>query len=133
MGEDIWLTTLLFLVVADFCANIIRRKYFSAKEEVFRFRDVLQSIGKKALIFIVVIWGDVFDKILSPDSTYIRNTVAIYYIAYLSLKLFDNIGACGIPLPKFLFNIINFLINDKKGNNSTDRSTDSSNDTDKNE
>ena len=69
---------------------------------------------KKMLILVMIAIGTMLDGIIAPDETYIRSVVAGYYIANESLSILENIGACGVPLPKFLFNVLDALKKDNK-------------------
>ena len=69
---------------------------------------------KRIFGLLLVALATVLDTIISPDDTYIRVMVVSYYIANESLSILENIGACGIPLPQFLYSILDSLKNDKK-------------------
>lgn len=69
---------------------------------------------KRIFGLLLVALATVLDTIISPDDTYIRVKVVSYYIANESLSILENIGACGIPLPQFLYSIPDSLKNDKK-------------------
>ena len=69
---------------------------------------------KKIFILLLVALATVLDTIISPNDTYIRIMVVSYYIANESLSILENIGVCGIPLPQFLYSVLDSLRNDKK-------------------
>lgn len=54
----------------------------------------------------MVALGAVLDSIISPDNVFIRIMVVSYYIANESLSILENIGVCGLPLPKSLYKIL---------------------------
>ena len=66
---------------------------------------------KKVFILLMVALGSVLDTIISPDDVFIRIMVVSYYIANESLSILENIGACGVPLPKVLYRILDQMKN----------------------
>ena len=69
---------------------------------------------KKMFILLMVALGAVLDSIISPNEKYIRIMVASYYIANESLSILENVGACGVPLPKALYEILDTLKSDNE-------------------
>lgn len=57
----------------------------------------------------MVALGTVLDIIISPEDVFIRVMVVSYYIANESLSILENVGACGVPLPKVLYKILDSL------------------------
>lgn len=114
-GWDIWLTSLVFLMATDIVAGII--KSFLCKSDKSRSgglssQSMFHGGIKKLLILLMVAIGTRLDEIITPDNTYIRSAVAAYYIANELVSVFENIGACGVPLPKIFFKVLDIL---KKG------------------
>lgn len=66
---------------------------------------------KKILILIMIALATLLDSVIIPEDSYIRSAVAAYYIANEALSVIENIGACGVPLPKFLYKILDSLKN----------------------
>ena len=67
---------------------------------------------KKVTILLLVALGTVLDNIITPDEAFIRIMIVSYYIANESLSILENIGACGVPLPKALYKILDSLKNE---------------------
>ena len=57
----------------------------------------------------MVALGTTLDSIISPDELYIRVMIVSYYIANESFSILENIGACGVPLPKALYKVLDTL------------------------
>ena len=127
-GWDIWLTSLMFLMVADIFVGIIKSvlcKSDKSSSGGLSSHSMFRGGIKKILILFLVVFGTVLDNIISPDNTYIRCAVAGYYIANESLSLLENIGACGVPLPKILYKVLDSLQNDSLRHHSTNNTNDS--------
>lgn len=75
--------------------------------------------AKKIFILLMVTLGAVLDSIISPDNVFIRIMVVSYYIANESLSILENIGACGLPLPKALYKILDSLKDYSNNNHRT--------------
>ena len=67
---------------------------------------------KKVTILLLVALGTVLDNIITPDEAFIRIMIVSYYISNESLSILENIGACGVPLPKGLYKILDSLKNE---------------------
>ena len=105
-GWDIWLATLLTVMSLDILTGILTAILMrSNKSESGGLNSVSMFRGgiKKIFILLMVALGTVLESIISPDNVFIRVMVVNYYIANESLSILENIGACGLPLPKFLY------------------------------
>lgn len=114
-GWDTWLTSLIILMVADIVVGII--KSFLCKSDKspsggLSSKSMFRGGIKKFLILFLVVLGNILDSVISPVNNYVRCAVIGYYIANESLSIPENIGLCGIPLPKFLYSVLDSLKND---------------------
>jgi len=111
-GWDIWLTSLLTVIAIDIITGIIKSiMLHSDKSQGGGLSSVSMFKGgiKKVTILLLVALGTMLDNIITPDEAFIRIMIVSYYIANESLSILENIGACGIPLPKALYKILDNL------------------------
>ena len=113
-GWDIWLISLVTVIAIDILTGIVKAILMCSNKSksgglssVSMFRGSL----KKIFILLMVALGTVLDSIISPDNVFIRIMVVSYYIANESLSILENVGACGLPLPKALYRILDSLKN----------------------
>lgn len=113
-GWDIWLAALITVIFLDVITGIMKSILMhSNKSESGGLNSVSMFHGgvKKVFILLMVALGSVLDTIISPDDVFIRIMVVSYYIANESLSILENIGACGVPLPKVLYRILDQMKN----------------------
>ncbi len=111
-GWDIWLTALLTVIVIDILTGIIKAILMKSNKSAsggLSSTSMFHGGIKKIFILLMVALGTVLDTIISPDDKYIRIMVVSYYIANESLSILENVGACGVPLPKALYQILDSL------------------------
>lgn len=116
-GWDIWLTALITTICLDILTGIIKSLLMKSNKTLsggLNSKSMFEGGIKRIFGLLLVALATVLDTIISTDDTYIRVMVASYYIANESLSILENIGACGIPLPQFLYSILDSLKNDKK-------------------
>lgn len=116
-GWDIWLTALITTICLDILTGIIKSLLMKSNKTLsggLNSKSMFEGGIKRIFGLLLVALAAVLDTIISPDDTYIRVMVVSYYIANESLSIHENIGACGIPLPQFLYSILDSLKNDKK-------------------
>lgn len=113
-GWDIWLTSLIFLIVSDVIVGMIKAmlcKSDKSQSGGLSSASMFRGGVKKILILIMIALATLLDSVIIPEDSYIRSAVAAYYIANEALSVIENIGACGVPLPKFLYKILDSLKN----------------------
>lgn len=111
-GWDAWLAALLAVICIDVTTGIIKAILMrSNKSESGGLSSTSMFHGgvKKVFILLMVALGTVLDSIISPEDVFIRIMIVSYYIANESLSIIENIGACGVPLPKALYRILDSL------------------------
>lgn len=113
-GWDIWLASLFTVMVIDIITGIVKAVLVrSDKSQSGGLSSVSMFRGgiKKISIILMVALGTVLDRIISPNELFIRVMIVTYYIANESLSILENVGACGVPLPKALYGILDSLKN----------------------
>ena len=113
-GWDMWLAALITVIFLDVITGIMKSILMhSNKSESGGLNSVSMFHGgvKKVFILLMVALGSVLDTIISPNDVFIRIMVVSYYIANESLSILENIGACGVPLPKVLYRILDQMKN----------------------
>ena len=114
-GWDIWLTSLSGVMVIDIITGIIKAVLMRSNKSQsggLSFVSMFKGGVKKVTISLLVALGTVLDNIITPDEAFIRIMIVSYYIANESLSILENIGACGVPLPKALYKILDSLKNE---------------------
>ena len=113
LGEwDIWLTSLCTVMILDIITGLLKaillRSDKSSKGGLSS-SSMFKGGFKKISIILMVALGTVLDSIITPNDVYIRVMIVSYYIANESLSILENIGACGVPLPKALYKIVDSI------------------------
>lgn len=111
-GWDLWLTSLFTVIILDILTGIVKAILMrSNKSQSGGLSSLSMFKGgiKKISILLLVALGTVLDRTITPDNAFIRTMIASYYIANESLSILENIGACGVPLPKTLYKILDSL------------------------
>lgn len=113
-GWDIWLISLITVIILDVITGVIRAILMHSNKSDsggLSSKSMFQGGVKKLFILMMVALATVLDSIISPDNVFIRVMVVSYYIANESLSILENVGACGLPLPKILYQILDNLKN----------------------
>lgn len=111
-GWDIWLASLFTVMVLDIITGIIKAILIrSDKSQSGGLSSASMFKGgvKKISIILMIALGTVLDNIISPNELFIRVMIVTYYIANESLSILENVGACGVPLPKALYKVLDSL------------------------
>lgn len=101
-----------FLMAADIIVGLIKAFLCKSDKSVsggLNSASMFKGGLKKILIFFIIALATILDTIVVPDNTYIRCAVTGYYIANEGLSILENIGACGVPLPKIFYSILDVL------------------------
>ena len=113
---DIWLTSLCTVMILDIITGLLKaillRSDKSSKGGLSS-SSMFKGGFKKICIILMVALGTLLDSIITPNDVFIRVMIVSYYIANESLSILENIGACGVPLPKALYKILDSLKNEK--------------------
>jgi len=111
-GWDVWLISLTTVIILDIVTGIIKAIFMKSNKSIsggLSSSSMFRGGIKKIFILMMVALGTVLDSIISPDNVFIRVMVVSYYIANESLSILENVGACGLPLPKMLYRILDTL------------------------
>lgn len=111
-GWDIWLASLVFLMATDIVVGIVKSilcKSDKSPSGGLSSQSMFRGGIKKILILILIAIGTALDEIIEPGNTFIRSSVAGYYIANEMISIFENIGACGVPLPEIFYKVLDIL------------------------
>ena len=114
-GWDIWLASLVFMMATDIVVGVIKAivcKSDKSKSGGLSSQSMFLGGMKKILILALVAIGTSLDEIITPGNTYIRSAVTAYYITNELVSIFENIAACGLPLPKLFFKVLDVLKKD---------------------
>lgn len=111
-GWDIWLAALFTVIIIDILTGILKSLLMRSDKSQsggLSSQSMFRGGVKKFLILLMVALGTVLDTIIYPDEVFIRIMIVSYYIANESLSILENIGECGVPLPKALYKILDNL------------------------
>lgn len=111
-GWDMWLIALITVICLDVITGIMKAILMRSNKSAsggLNSTSMFHGGIKKVFILLMVALGTVLDTIISPDEVFIRIMVVSYYIANESLSILENIGACGVPMPKALYKILDSL------------------------
>ena len=114
-GWDIWLAALITVIIIDILTGILKSLLMHSDKSAsggLNSKIMFRGGVKKIFILLMVALGTVLDTVIYPDEVFIRIMVVSYYIANESLSILENIGECGVPLPKALYKILDNLKDD---------------------
>ena len=104
-GWDTALQTLCLFMVIDFITGLL--KGIINKE--LNSQTCLKGIIKKCCYFILVIIAVALDRLYPETQGLARTLVCYFLVATDGISILENIGAAGVPYPKFLKNILEQL------------------------
>ena len=96
-GFDVALNCLLIAIVLDYISGLIKAYNTKTLSSRIGFRGLLKKLG----ILIVVMVAVLVDRV-TGNSGAIRTVIIYYFVANEGLSIIENLGAAGIPIPKFL-------------------------------
>lgn len=98
------LTTFIILDIVSGCTRAIVQKKLSSNES-------FRGVTRKILIYIIVALGAQLDRLMATNI--VRNAVIAFYCVNESLSILENSVAAGLPVPKFLRDVLQRLNPDK--------------------
>ena len=104
-GWDTALQTLCLFMVIDFITGILK----SIVNKELNSQICLKGIVKKCCYFILVIVAVALDRLYPEAQGLVRTLVCYFLVATDGISILENIGAAGVPYPKFLKNILEQL------------------------
>lgn len=96
-GWDIGLYCLLVAIVLDYLSGLIKAYNTKTLSSRIGFRGLLKKLGILILVMVAVL----VDRV-TGNSGAIRTVIIYYFVANEGLSIIENLGAAGIPIPKFL-------------------------------
>lgn len=119
-GFDALLDALVLFMILDVLLGILVAvwKHRSSKTESGRFSSETMYYGvtRKFLVFIVLIVAVALDRLLGTyiivgdsETTLLRSTVCIFYIAIEASSILENVALLGFPLPKKLLDVLEVM------------------------
>lgn len=110
-GWDIALGILVTFIVIDYLTGLIVAFINKQVDSRIGFKGIV----KKSLILFVLIIAVLLDRLIGNQWTF-RTIVCYFFIGNEGLSILENIGKCGVPLPKTLTDILRQLKDSKGGN-----------------
>ena len=96
-GFDVALNCLLIAIVLDYVSGLIKAYNTKTLSSRIGLRGLLKKLGILILVMVAV----VVDRV-TGNSGAIRTVIIYYFVANEGLSIIENLGAVGIPIPKFL-------------------------------
>ena len=97
-GWDTTLRVLLILMSLD----VISGMYKAWIMGIFQSKEFRQGLLTKSGFFLVLILAYQMDLMMGNAEPVIRTITAMFYIGVEGTSLLENLGAIGVPIPKFI-------------------------------
>ena len=110
-GWDIALMILVAFIIIDYLTGLIVAFINKEVDSKIGFKGIL----KKTLILFALIVAVLLDRLINQGTWVSRTVVCYFFIANEGLSILENIGKCGVPLPKRLTDILRQLKDSKGG------------------
>lgn len=110
-GWDKCFIILVSLMAVDYITGVIAAVIAGKVDSEVGFKGIL----RKAAILLVIIVATQLDRLLNEGTWVFRTLVCYFYIANEGISILENVGKCGIPLPKKLVNALVQLKNKGEG------------------
>ena len=65
---------------------------------------------KKSFILMVVLMASILDYLIGNETMVFQMASTFYYIANESLSVLENVALMGVPIPKFLENVLDVML-----------------------
>lgn len=104
-GWDTALQTLCLFMVVDFITGLLK----GIVNKELNSQTCLKGIVKKCCYFLLVIVAVALDRLYPEAQGLVRTLVCYFLVATDGISILENIGAAGVPYPKFLKNILEQL------------------------
>ena len=98
---DVLLITLTVFVALDVITGITKACIIKQLHS----RTCWKGLLKKMLIFVLVGVGVLLDRLMNMNGA-VRAAVSMFYIANEGISILENMGEMGVPLPRFLKNML---------------------------
>ena len=104
-GYDALGRTLIYLVALDYITGV----FVAISNKKLSSAVGFKGICKKALIFVLIIMGNIFDKYIIGSGSTLRTSLIIFYVSNECISIIENAGVLGLPVPKKLSSVIQEL------------------------
>jgi toxin secretion/phage lysis holin len=81
-------------LITGFVKAIIKRK--------LRSREMYMGMIRKTLIWVVLIVANQIDIIMFDSMPLAKTAATFFYLGMEGLSIIENIGECGVPIPKWI-------------------------------
>ena len=116
-GFDTGMSTLIAFMIVDVITGFIKA-YLGKSEKSSRGyldSEIMWKGGvKKGVVFIVIYVSAMTCRLLTPESTLIRDFTVTYYAISEALSILENAVACGIYVPEPLKQILDKSLDSSK-------------------
>lgn len=99
------LTALIVFVILDYVSGLL----VAVENKTFSSEVGFKGILKKALLFVIVIVGNIVDTQVIGSGTAFRSAVLFMLIANEGISILENCGNAGLPIPKKLMEMLKQL------------------------
>ena len=110
-GWNAALSALVIFMTIDFISGLVVagvfKKSSKTKNGALESKAGFKGICKKFMMLLLVAIGYRLDLLI--DTTYIKDSVCIAFIANELISIIENAGIMGIPIPKVITNAIDVL------------------------
>ena len=96
-GFDVAIQCLLIAIVLDYISGITKAFIQKNLSSEIGFKGII----KKVAVLLIVMLGVLIDRV-TGESGAIRTLVIYYFVANEGLSILENLGECGVPIPKKL-------------------------------
>lgn len=110
-GWNAALSALVIFMTIDFISGLVVagvfKKSSKTKNGALESKAGFKGICKKVMMLLLVAIGYRLDLLI--DTTYIKDSVCIAFMANELISIIENAGIMGIPIPKVITNAIDVL------------------------
>lgn len=99
-GWDMLLKTLVFLVITDYVLGITAAGINGEINSSVGFKGIF----RKVILFVPVGVAYALDQVLGSEV--LRNMAIWFYIGNEGISIIENLGKAGVPIPKFMREIL---------------------------
>ena len=92
------------LMFLDYLTGICKAIYFKKLNSIIGLRGIIKKFG---YLFIIALCS-LLDKIIG-NGIDIRNLMIYFFVANEGLSILENWGAMKLPLPNFIYNVLEDL------------------------
>ncbi|GIM45974.1 hypothetical protein DNHGIG_15230 [Collibacillus ludicampi] len=110
-GWDVTLKTLILFFIVDYISGMIA----AGKAGELSSRRGLEGIKRKTAMMVAVVFANALDGLISPNVPVCRQAVIFACLGNEGISIIENLGRCGVPVPKVIIRFIYQLKDNSKG------------------